>query len=340
MDLPLGSLLETCRRLESSWRLPEILEAVAPAIHHELGYPHTFLTLFQERPGFATIISSLASADNAVGDTQDLHRRYQSLEIPIEGDAMIQEILAHRDIVVVEDARTDPRTNKAIVEAIQNRTIINVPLILADQTVGALGLATYTDAEGVRPPLAWHLEYLRLLAGHVAVALDRVRIVELRTKVQQEKWEALVALAGQVAHELNTPLAAIRSCVGSAQEDLDRSAEAFEDAWLGASPGVRAAYRTLRAVPIDQTAEGSSRAWAEPWRRLGIPGEGDFGAILAQVRFPLDWSEGWDHLKDPRFRTLVRHRANEVEMKTLLGVIADSTEAATVAVGRLSQPAP
>lgn len=58
--------------------------------------------------------------------------------IPIEGDAMLHEIFHEQRTVVVEDARTDPRTNKQIVEALQNRTLILVPLRLLDKPFGGL----------------------------------------------------------------------------------------------------------------------------------------------------------------------------------------------------------
>ena len=42
--------------------------------------------------------------------------------------------------VVVEDARTDPRTNKEVVAQLHNRTIINVPLLLAGARLGVVGM--------------------------------------------------------------------------------------------------------------------------------------------------------------------------------------------------------
>ena len=82
--------------------------------------------------------------------------------------------------MVVDDARTDPRTNKDIVAQLQNRTIINVPLLMAEQRLGALGMGSHGDAEGVRPPLPWQLDFMQAMAGHVAVAMDRVRFMQAR----------------------------------------------------------------------------------------------------------------------------------------------------------------
>ena len=111
------------------------------------------------------------------------------MDIPIAGDPMVQEIMTADHVVVVEDARTDPRTNKAIVAQLHNRTIINVPLLLAEQRLGALGMGTYGDAEGVRPPAHWQIEFMQTIAGHVAVALDRVRFMQARKEAEDALYE-------------------------------------------------------------------------------------------------------------------------------------------------------
>ena len=181
------ALLEMCKRLERTWALDDILNAMAPAIHDVLGYRHAWLTLFGHPPGFVNVISHV-DAENP----QDTKKRnVMSIDIPIAEDAMLEELMTANHVVVVEDARTDPRTNKAIVAQLQNRTIISVPLLLADQRLGAIGMGTYGDAEGVRPPLDWHLEFLQTVAGHVAVALDRVRFMAARKQAEEALQQTL-----------------------------------------------------------------------------------------------------------------------------------------------------
>ena len=51
----------------------------------------------------------------------------------IECDKMLEEIAEAKEIVVVEDARTDERTNKEIVARLGNRKDVNVPIILLDR---------------------------------------------------------------------------------------------------------------------------------------------------------------------------------------------------------------
>ncbi|MFZ6819933.1 sensor domain-containing phosphodiesterase [Undibacterium sp. Ji22W] len=173
------ALLQLCKRLERAWKVEDILDAYAPVAIEILNYPHVWLALFKIDIGVTSIITHLSG-----GVESDTSRLLRSIDIPIKGDAMIEEILETDHIVVVEDARTDPRTNKEMVTLLHNRTIINVPLVLAEQKLGTLGMGTYGDEEGVRPPKPWQLEFLQTMAGHVAVALDRVKFMRARQEAE------------------------------------------------------------------------------------------------------------------------------------------------------------
>jgi len=192
-QLPTKALLQLCKRLERAWNLPDILDAFSPVAQQVLGYRHSWLALFSQKPGFCTVISHMTA-----GGESELSRKTQSMEIPIAGDAMLREIMGADHVVVVEDARTDPRTNKEMVALLENRTIINVPLVLAEQRLGALGMGTHGDIEGVRVPLPWQIDFMQAMAGHVAVALDRVRFMGARKLAEdalyQEKERLQVTL--------------------------------------------------------------------------------------------------------------------------------------------------
>lgn len=187
------ALLLLCKRLERAWNLPDILEAISPVVAQVLGYPHTWLALFGSKPGICSVISH-----STLGSESDASRLAQAIDIPIAGDPMLEEIMSTDHVVVINDARVDPRTNKQIVAQLHNRTIINVPLVLAEQRLGALGMGTYGDVEGVRPPSTWQLEFMQTIAGHVAVALDRVRFMQAHKEAEgalyQEKERLQVTL--------------------------------------------------------------------------------------------------------------------------------------------------
>lgn len=169
------ALLQLCRRLERAWTLSDILDAVSPVAEQVLGYPHCWLGVYGLKPGFVSILLHSSQIHDPA-----FARAIDTTEIPIAGDSMVQEIMAADHVVVVADARTDPRTNKEIVAALHNRTIINIPLILAEQRLGAVGMGTYGDAEGVRPPLPWQIDFMQAMGAHVAVAMDRVRFMQAR----------------------------------------------------------------------------------------------------------------------------------------------------------------
>src|SRR6187200_1055612 len=92
---------------------------------------------------------------------------------------MLEEIVRSEEPVLVVDARTAPRMNKTIVEALQNRTIVNVPLRVSGTVLGAFGTGTFGD-EGCRPPTTEQLDYLVEMASQVATAAERIRFLEKR----------------------------------------------------------------------------------------------------------------------------------------------------------------
>jgi GAF domain-containing protein len=93
----------------------------------------------------------------------------------VKGDKFLEEVVASDGPVIIEDARTDPRTDKHLVEQLQNRTIINIPLRLLDKPLGIFGIGTFAD-EGCRAPSPRELDHFVAIAGQIAVAIARIRL--------------------------------------------------------------------------------------------------------------------------------------------------------------------
>jgi PAS domain S-box-containing protein len=172
------SLLRLSRRFESAQSYSEILEAARDEVRATIGYTNLWAYLLTD---------DLKHARPLVGGgpvTSDNRLKAEVGLLTIEGDPMLEEIAHSRKPVIVEDARTDPRTDKKIVAYLGNRTIINVPIIFSERILGTIGTGTFGD-EGPRLPTPAELEFLEALASHMAVSLDRIRLLELHLQTEE-----------------------------------------------------------------------------------------------------------------------------------------------------------
>ena len=71
----------------------------------------------------------------------------------------------------------------------KNRTLVNIPILLFDMHMGSIGVGTFGD-EGVLIPTASQQEYLKALASHMAVTLDRIHLLEERRQAEQSLRES------------------------------------------------------------------------------------------------------------------------------------------------------
>lgn len=187
------SLLRLYALLGQANSYASIVAALRAEIPQTLGYAGIALALAQESgEGMLMLEYQGEGVEKACEDIMELGDRYSAggpadtfVNVPIRGDRMMEEIATATHIVVVDDARTDPRTDKAVVEAVQNRTIINIPLILAEKRLGTVFMGTFGD-EGVQPPTQRQLDYMSALSNHVAVAMDRVRFLSERHEAEIE----------------------------------------------------------------------------------------------------------------------------------------------------------
>ena len=187
------SLLRLSRRLEVAESYAEVLAAASDEVREITGFNNLWVYRFSEDKRYANVLMVEGPQSARILGDESVAR------LTIAGDPMLEEIVASTAPVLVVDAVTDPRTNKEIVAQLGNRTIINVPILVSDRHLGAVGIGTFGD-EGVRVPSPAELDFLTAVASHLAATLDRIQLMEQRRQ------------AGVSLRDLNRKLKAISEC--------------------------------------------------------------------------------------------------------------------------------
>ncbi|HYP88513.1 MAG TPA: ATP-binding protein, partial [Polyangiaceae bacterium] len=254
-------LLAFARELQRASTFQDLLEITRLEATTSAAYPHVWLFISDNEE-----VREMRLIDYA-GSQRDLAWDVAPV-LKVEGDPLMEQIISSDEPVVVEDARLDPRTNKAIVEALGSRTIINIPLRLLDKPFGAFGLGTFGD-EGCRPPTQEQLDHLVGMASQLSVAASRIRFldasrratqqrIELERRVlEHQKLESLGLLAGGIAHDFNNLLTVILAGTALARHAVASSEAAQNelDAVVGAAERARDLTRQLLAMSHSQALE-------------------------------------------------------------------------------------
>jgi signal transduction histidine kinase/CheY-like chemotaxis protein len=254
-------LLAFARDLQRASTFQELLEITRLEAIASAGYPHVWLFISDNEE-----VSELRLIDYA-GSQRDLAWDVAPV-LKVHGDPLMEQIINSDEPVVVQDARTDPRTNKELVAALGNRTIVNIPLRLLDKPFGAFGLGTFGD-DGCRTPTQEQLDHLVGMASQLSVAASRIRFldanrratqqrIELERRVlEHQKLESLGLLAGGIAHDFNNLLTVILAGTALARLAVGGSDRALTelDAVVGAAERARDLTRQLLAMSHSQTLQ-------------------------------------------------------------------------------------
>jgi PAS domain S-box-containing protein len=183
------SLLRLSRRLEESESVAAVLDAALTEVKTVMGYRTLWAYLLAPDGETASLLS-------VAGDIAGRAER----EVPVlkvRGDRFLEACFAAHDVLVIDDAAVDERTNKGIVAKLEVRTIVTAPMLLADRRIGTLGTGSVGD-EGVRAPDPLQRDYFRALAAHVAVACGRIRLLSDGARAIEEARGASAALRARL----------------------------------------------------------------------------------------------------------------------------------------------
>jgi len=251
-------LLAFARKLQRASTFAELLDTAREEAVAATAFRHAWLMVAEhEQVEELRLIEYSGDRREIVWDTAQV--------LKVEGDPFLEELVRCDGPLVIHDARVDPRTNKTIVERLQNRTIINIPLRLLDKPLGFFGLGTFGD-EGCHVPSPAELSYLVGMGSQLAVAAGRIRFTEARARAEREKrelehrmmqiqkLESIGLLAGGIAHDFNNLLTVVISGVSLALEQpLDAGAREELETVLDAAG--RAAQLTKQLLVMSRSQE-------------------------------------------------------------------------------------
>jgi signal transduction histidine kinase/ActR/RegA family two-component response regulator len=271
--ISLERLLAFARALQPITSMGELLDVALEEVRDTTGYGHAWLMVKDDEQDATLRLLEVSGARRA-----DIWER--APVIPIKGDPFIEQLLQSRAPMVIEDARQDPRTNKAIVERLQNRTLINIPLLLLDVPFGVFGIGTFGE-EGCRAPTTDQLNYLSGMVSQISVAASRIRWQESKARsaseklqlerrlAQVQKLESLGLLAGGIAHDFNNLLTVIIASARMAQDLIDSAdARAEVSEVLEAAERARTLTKQLLAMSRSQGLQLEPLELNELLRRL------------------------------------------------------------------------
>jgi|GEM_PF-5860529 len=219
MNKNLNDLLELIRFSEAvSVRIHEVdtEEEVLAALNEEFSKNHRAMIVMMKcvDDGKLRLCAASKASTMAQAVKKIMGIDVYALEIAAERSEILKRVLhAHETVVfnladMLEELYADTPFLPLLRAAADNRTVVAVPVTLRHaQSYGLLSVSLPAFADEFVPSVG-------TLARHIAAAIERVRVQEMRRALERQhyetqKLEAIGLLAAGVAHDLNNVLGAI-----------------------------------------------------------------------------------------------------------------------------------
>jgi len=180
-ELHSKALLSILSKLEKSQTYSDLLTAPLEELKKIIGYKSVWIYLITDDRKHIKLLTSKGLKSEEITESVQI--------LSAEEDPFICEVINATGVHIVEDAETDPRTNKKFVNLFKNKTIVHIPLYLGEKRLGVLGTGSFGD-EGVMVPLESQKVFLTSMSNHIAEALQRIEINNEKLLVISELQES------------------------------------------------------------------------------------------------------------------------------------------------------